>query len=284
MIDLYNDNCLNVLRNMHPNSIDACITDPPYFIDGMGTDWDIGKLEYRISKSQVVGSLPVGMKFDPKQGVKLQEFMTEVATEVFRVLKPGAFFLCFSQGRLYHRMAIALEDSGFEIRDQLIWRREGQAKAFSQDHFIDNMNIPKEEKEKIKASIDGRKTPQLRGISESIVLAQKPKEGTFVSNWLKYGVGLINVTATPNFPSTIFDIPKPNKAEKEGSNHPTMKPVALMEQLIQVFTKPNDTILDCFMGSGTTGVACRETNRSFIGIEINESYFREAEDRIRGRN
>lgn len=280
MIELHNSDCLETLKTIPDNSIDACITDPPYFLDGMGTDWEREKLKDKIKQAEVIGSLPVGMKFSPKQGIELQKFMEKVSAEVYRVLKPGAFFLCFSQGRLYHRMALAIEEQGFEIRDQLIWRREGQAKAFSQDHFVDKMKIPDSQKQVIKDSLSGRKTPQLRGISESIVLAQKPKEGTFVDNWMKYGVGLIDVTATPHFPSTIFDVSKPNKIEKQGSSHPTMKPVELIIQLIQIFTKPNDTILDCFMGSGTTGIACKITDRNFIGVELDNIYFEEAQNRI----
>ena len=67
--------------------------------------------------------------------------MTKVSTEVYRILKPGGFYISFSQGRLYHRMAVAIEDCGFEIRDMLVWKREGQAKAFSQNHFVRKMKI-----------------------------------------------------------------------------------------------------------------------------------------------
>jgi site-specific DNA-methyltransferase (adenine-specific) len=78
------------------------------------------KLQQRKDKAKVIGGLPVGMKFDPQQGKRLQEFMSVVAEKLFRVLKPGGFFLCFSQGRLYHRMVVAIEEAGFEIRDMLI--------------------------------------------------------------------------------------------------------------------------------------------------------------------
>jgi len=62
--------------------------------------------------------------------------------------------------------------------------------------------------------------------------------------------------------------------------HPTQKPVVLMEQVIEMFTKRGDTILDPFMGSGTTGVACKRLGRDFIGMEINEEYFEIAKKRI----
>jgi DNA modification methylase len=62
--------------------------------------------------------------------------------------------------------------------------------------------------------------------------------------------------------------------------HPTQKKVEHIQQYIELHTKENDTILDCFMGSGTTGVACKNTNRNFIGIELNENYFKIAQERL----
>jgi len=67
---------------------------------------------------------------------------------------------------------------------------------------------------------------------------------------------------------------------KEKTKHPTQKPINLMELLIKIHTNENDIILDPFMGSGTTGVACKNLNRKFIGIEKDEAYFNIAKDRI----
>jgi len=69
-------------------------------------------------------------------------------------------------------------------------------------------------------------------------------------------------------------------AEREGKHHPTQKPVALMEYLIKTYTNEHETVLDFTMGSGTTGVACKNTNREFIGIEKDEDYFNIAKSRI----
>ena len=67
---------------------------------------------------------------------------------------------------------------------------------------------------------------------------------------------------------------------KDKRYHPTQKPVELIEKIIQKSSNEGDTVLDPFMGSGTTGVACVNTNRNFIGIEIDEEYFKIAEKRI----
>jgi len=84
------------------------------------------------------------------------------------------------------------------------------------------------------------------------------------------------------YPKTIIEFPKPNNLSKKdlGGFHPTQKPVALMEYLIKTYTNEGETVLDFTMGSGTTGVACKNTNRHFIGIEMDDKYFEIAKDRI----
>lgn len=279
---LFLGDCLEQLKNIEDESVDCIITDPPYFLDGMGSGWNTKELFDKTSKSKVIGSLPVGMKYDKQQGYDLQAFMSKVSEEAFRVLKKGGFFISFSQGRLYHRMAVAIEDSGFEIRDMLVWKREGQAKAFSQNHFVKKMNISDKEKQRIIEDLDGRKTPQLKGQSEPIVLAQKPKDTTFINTWLENGVGLIDTTISLDgkFPGTVMEVPKPNKDER-CVKHLTVKPVKLMEHLVQVFSAPNAVILDPFLGSGTTGVACINTNRQFIGIELDTDFYKASKNRLK---
>lgn len=71
-----------------------------------------------------------------------------------------------------------------------------------------------------------------------------------------------------------------NKEDKKLYKHPTIKPLEIIENLIINSSQENDTILDCFMGSGTTGVACKELNRNFIGIELDKDYFNIAKERI----
>ena len=79
-----------------------------------------------------------------------------------------------------------------------------------------------------------------------------------------------------NYPSEIIEF-----GLDKGSVHPTQKPVALMEYLIKTYSNEGETVLDNCMGSGTTGVACIITNRKFIGIEMDENYYKIAEDRIK---
>jgi site-specific DNA-methyltransferase (adenine-specific) len=77
-----------------------------------------------------------------------------------------------------------------------------------------------------------------------------------------------------------MEVEKPSGEERKESSHMTMKPVRLMEHLVRIFTKEGSTVLDPFMGSGSTGVACVHTGRKFFGIELSPKYFGEAKARL----
>lgn len=286
---IYNADCQVAIKKLPDNSIDCIITDPPYFIDRMGDDWNDEKLNKSAAKSAVVGGLPVGMKFDRKQGENLQKFLEPISEEFMRVLKPGGFCVVFSQGRLYHRTAIALDLAGFEVRDLLGWRYEGQAKAFSQNHFIlKNKNMTEDEKQALIAELEGWKTPQLKPQIEPMVLAQKPREGTFVENYQKWGVGLVNTKETLDgmFPGTVMEVSKKTRANDfdEKIEHMTVKPVELISHLVRLLTREGQTVLDPFMGSGSHGVASLMNSRKFVGFEIEKKYFEISKKRLENIN
>lgn len=284
-IQIFNEDCREGIKRLKDNSIDFIVTDPPYFIDGMGNEWNDKRLQNKSSKSGVIGGLPIGMKFDRMQGVRLQEFMNPLAIEFFRVLKPGGFCIVFSQARLYHRMAMSLDLAGFEIRDMIVWKYEGQAKAFSQTHFIKkDKTLSESQKESLIKELDGMKTPQLKPRIEPMVLAQKPKIGTFIQNWQEYKLGLINSKESLDggFPSNVMEIFKHiRKTESEEKiKHLTRKPVRLISHLIRLFTQEEQIVLDPFFGSGSHAIASLENNRRFIGFEIERRYFEIAQKRI----
>lgn len=251
----------------------------------------------------MVGNLPKGMKFDRKQSKRFHDYYKLVSSEIYRILKPGGAFVSFSSPRLYHSMAMAVEDSGFEIRDMLGWiYTQSQVKAFSQDHIIDkDKHLSTEEKESLKECCKNWKTPQLKPAIEPMCFAVKPIEGRYIDNFQEYGTGLMNVskethtgTAQNYFPSNIlttepietsldklFLISKPSKEEKGVYNtHLSVKPVKLLTHLIQLYTKKGSIILDPFIGSGSTAIACIQTNRHYIGYDINEEYIHITEKRI----
>jgi len=285
--------CLAQMRSLEANSVDMVCTDPPYFLDGLGTDWkgiDRGT-------STVVAKLPKGMKFDRKQSQQFRQFYSEISAEVFRVLKPGGAFLSFSSPRLYHALATAVEDAGFEIRDMIGWvYSQSQAKAFSQDHIIENDKTrTPEEKVRLKALCANWKTPQLKPAIEPICLAVKPIEGRYIDNFERYGTGLMNtgpetkcsgitaanIVTTEEIWEKAFMVPKPTKSEKGDYNtHLSVKPVGLVAHLVTLFTLPDALVLDPFMGSGTTAVACIAAGRRYLGYETNEEYLKIAQRRV----
>lgn len=295
---LINADVLETLPLMPPAWIDAVITDPPYFLDKLDNEWTPERTARRVYKKQTVHNLPPGMKFDPAQGRRFYEWYIEVSRELFRVLKPGGFFFSFSSPRLYHRMACAVEDAGFHIRDCFMWLyTQSQPKAMSLQRFVDRMPMGEAEKAAIKSRLKHWKTPQLKSCFEPILVAQKPCDGTFLDNMLKHQTGLFNTEArigAEMFPANVlvvegveetlnkyFLIPKPT-AEERGSynSHQTVKPLALCEYLIQLCTVAGAVVLDPFLGSGTTIVAARNLGRRYVGIDINPEYVEIAHRRL----
>ena len=274
--------CREGLADMDKNSVSLVLTDPPYFIDGMGDEWDNAALNRRV-KPGVVRGIPIRQKFDHRQGERLQAFLSPIAEQLMQVLRPGGFLLCFSQPRLTHRAATAIESAGFEVRDMIAWRHEGQGKAFTQEHVVRGMHIPEEEKNAIIERLGGRRTPQLRPQFELVVVAQKPREGTFVANWLEHGTGLIDVSdpviQPHRFPGTLLPCPKP----RDRHGHMTTKPVDLCRHLIRIFggeTSGSSVVLDPFTGSGTTGVAALSEGYRFLGFETDPHMATIANQRI----
>jgi len=290
---------LTFLKELPNNSMDMVLTDPPYFYKNLDGAWSGENLNKNISNSHIV--LPRGMKFDRKQGYDFQKFMDEISKEIYRVLKPGGFFLCFSSPRLYHRLVVAIEDNGFEIRDMIGWLyNKSQVKAFSQNHIIDKDKIMTNvEKSELKEKLENHRTPQLKPAFEPICIAMKPIEGRFIDNVREWGTGLMDCSQRvgdnqDKFPSNVmatnrlnpdiekyFLVPKPSKSEKgENNTHLTVKPIELCEHLIKLFSTEESIILDCFMGSGTTAISCINTYRHFCGCDKSQEYVDIANDRI----
>lgn len=406
-VDLYHGNCLNEMKKISDNSVDSIVTDPPYGISFMGKEWD--------------HSVP----------------SKEIWKECFRVLKPGGHLLAFAGTRTQHRMAVNIEDAGFEIRDMIAWvYGSGFPKSMNISKAIDkaagaerevvgqNQDILKKQSKDLKegkrkilesynSSNDNNRNNGFKTVSaditapatnnakkwdgwgtalkpalEPITVARKPlSEKTIVANVLKHGTGGLNIDdcrvlldldhdksqlrtmnrnirendgwgmstvsgdtpivvnengrfpanfihdgsdeVTERFPLTnkqavsktdnksgwqssyvggevskpkerilylddqnggsaarFFYCAKVSKKERnEGltntsNTHPTVKPIALMRYLVKLVTPKNGTVLDPFMGSGTTGKSALQEGMNFIGIELNDKYFQVAKERI----
>jgi len=293
---------IEILRKIEDNSIDVVLTDPPYFLDKLDNNWKYDNVENKKNQ-YTIKSLPAGMKFSKDQGKNFYNWYIEIAREVKRILKPGGFFFSFSSPRLYHRMASAVDDVEMDIRDCFLWLyTQNQAKAMSLNHFIDKMDINDNEKILLKEKFEGWKTPQIKTCFEPIVMAQKPSDGTFLNNMINHNVGLLNTNIKVGdnmFPANIFTIDnvneiidktflikKPTRIEKgEFNDHKTVKPVEICEHLIKLSAFNKDaTILDPFVGSGTTAVAAKNLGLNYIGIDMNPEYVDIARKRLEMTN
>lgn len=292
-IHIENADCIEYLKTFELNSIDCIITDPPYFIDKLDHKWSADDIN-SDKKNSHIKHLPKGMKFDKKQVKQLYDYYLELSQLLFDKLKPGGYFLSFSSPRLYHAIAMACDIAGFEIRDMINWTyTQTMPKGMSVTHLINKMDISEEEKTSLVEEYKDFKTPQIKSCFEPICVAMKPTgKLTFIKNELNFKTGLIdfsqkvgvdkdrvpaNIITTEEYNETYdknFLVTKPNKKEKgEHNSHITVKPIQLIEHLIKIFSKKNSLIVDPFLGSGTTALACKNTNRNCIGIEINPEYY-----------
>ncbi len=146
MHELHHGNCLDILRTLPDASVDAVVTDPPYGLSFMGKRWD-----YDVP------------------GVEIWE-------QCLRVLKPGGYLLAFAGTRTQHRMAVRIEDAGFEIRDMIAWM---YGSGFPKSHNLQDDR-------------QGWGTA-LKPAMEPITMARKPFKGTVADNVQAYGTGAINI-------------------------------------------------------------------------------------------
>ena len=193
---LYCGDCIEVMRSLDECSVDAIVTDPPYGIGFMGKGWD--------------------------SAVPSEEW----AAECLRVLKPGGHLIAFAACRTVHRLAVAVEDAGFEIRDQIAWLQwQGFPKSLDVSKAIDAFHGAERKVININSNLTGRTRPignpvrftgeisdnsitapatkeakqwagwgtALKPSQEPAILARKPLEGTVAENVLKWGVGGLNI-------------------------------------------------------------------------------------------
>ena len=366
---LLNGDCIEEMQKLIDDGVqvDSVVTDPPYHLQSIVKRF--GKEGSAPAQEGTDGAFSRASKgFMGKEwdGGDIA-FRPETWELAMKLLKPGGHILAFSASRNYHRMAVAIEDAGFEIRDQMMWL---YGSGFPKSH-----NIGKGVDKKLgnNTEWEGWGTA-LKPAHEPIAVGRKPlSESSNVNNVLKHRTGGINIDGcrieggrfpanvmhdgsdvivnqfpntksgklTPDMnikPSTgwpsgsrsdrvkntfngdegsaarFFYCPKTSKSERHsnlddhetsvGANgnkwtdqdyrkgetkptterkntHPTVKPVELMKYLCRLVTPKGGTVLDPFMGSGSTGMAAKDEGFDFIGIEKEEEYFKICESRIK---
>jgi hypothetical protein len=306
-VRLYHGDCLDVLPTLAAGSVDAVVTDPPYGLEFMGRDWDHG-----------VPGVPYWLA-------------------VLVVLKPGGYMLAFGGTRTYHRLACAVEDAGFEVRDCLMWlygsgfpKGRGCLKPAWEPILlcrkpgprvlplgVDECRMPCDEDRTRPArtpnGIYGNGNGTNHTTSDShpagrwpanvvhdggeevleafAAFGSKDTRDGMVNNRGGDGAGYMKgwkgaeqspaVYGDRGTAARFFYTAKASKAERgEGNNHPTVKPLALLEWLVRLVCPPGGLVLDPFAGSATTGVACLRTGRRFVGVEKDAGYHEIARKRL----
>ena len=156
---------------LRDNSVDAVVTDPPYLISFMSKEFD-------RQHNGLEGK---------NEGQQMQLWHTQWLTEAYRVLKPGGSMLVMGGTRTFHRLACAIEDSGFIIKDCLMYfYGSGFPKAQDLTNMLKKRGINTDE-------YSGMKVGGIKPAYEPIIWAVKPPEGSYVDNILKHGVGFVNV-------------------------------------------------------------------------------------------
>ena len=173
---LLTGDCLDVLATLEPDSVDACVTDPPYGIGFTGREWDtftpesVAKLADQKrgfdrrepnpnlrGRSEWLAGAKVQYDRSAAASLKFQAWTQQWAEAVWRVLKPGAHAVVCAAPRMAHRVTCGLEDAGFEIRDSLLWLYGSS--------FPKSLNLP------------GGRGTALKPAYEPVILARKPLGG-----------------------------------------------------------------------------------------------------------
>lgn len=195
-VDLHAGDCVEIMRSMKADSIDASVTDPPYHFASIIKRW---------SKSAASDSVSTGAMGRHSRGFMGQSwdggdvaFQPETWAAVLRVLKPGAHLVAFGAPKNEHRLTCAIEDAGFEIRDKLMWvfgvgfpKSHDAEKAMNKATDVDFF---REATETAADKWSGWGTA-LKPAYEPIVLARKPLAGTVQENLREFGTGAINIDA-----------------------------------------------------------------------------------------
>ena len=217
-VKLYNDDCLNVLKDIEDNSIDLVVTDPPYEVITGGRNGGVkGKPSGILTENKQL------MKSIPKADLWL--------SECFRVMKDGTHIYIMTNTLNLTNYLNIINSVGFKLHNLLVWNKNNTT---PNRWYMKNCEYV----------IFARK-----GFAKSI---NNPSSQT-----------------VHNFDNIIGN-----------KKHPTEKPVDLMKLYVENSSQVGDTVLDPFMGSGSTGVACKELGRNFIGVELDKQYFDIATKRI----
>jgi len=246
MIDLRLGDCLEVMKTIESNSIDAIIADPPY--GTTACKWD-SVIDFKLMWEQLN-----------------------------RIIKPNGAIVLFGS----EPFSSALRISNIKnYRYEWFWDRCNKGNSLNAKkqpmRHIELISIFYKKQPTYNPILSDKRKDQIRYNNIPRSKKNQPKTTGKVKHSNRFDNRVIPLDK--DYPTHFlkFSLPSANK----GRLHPTQKPIPLMEYLIRTYTNETETVLDFTMGSGSTGVACVNLKRNFIGIELDENYFNIAEMRIK---
>ena len=282
--------CREHLPHLDDGSIELLLSDIPYGI--AMDDWDV---LHRNQNSALLGKSPAQegkaafkrrgkpingwSRSDRNIGKEDEAWCRSWAHMVFPKLKNGGSVLLFGARRTIHRAVNAFEDSGFLLKDMLAWKKK------SAYHRAQRVSVVFQRRGLVAAAEQwkGWRLGNLAPMFEPIAWLTKPYRigGTIADNVLEHGVGAMNTDACQHHGVGATNVFEFGFAKNEKRVHEAQKPIGLISVLIELTTREGQTVLDPFMGSGTTAVAARGLKRHFVGFEAVEGFHKAACERLR---
>ena len=281
--------CREHLPNLADESVELFLSDIPYGISL--DDWDI---LHNNTNSALLGQSPAQVgksafkrrgkpingwsQADRNIGLEYQQWCQGWAEMALPKMKNGASLFVFGARRTIHRVINAFEDSGFLLKDMLVWKKAAAHHRAQRLSIVFNRRGLEAEAE----AWEGWRLGNLAPAYEPIAWFVKPYKigGTIADNVLQHQVGAMNVgdcQIEGGNPTNILEF---GFRKDEERIHEAQKPLSLIEFLIKLTTVEDQVVLDPFMGSGTTAVAAKRLNRQFIGFERIPEFHQAALNRL----
>lgn len=249
---LFLGDCIEVLKAIPSNSIDCLISDPPYNISGYDHKKQIGWLKSNNFWKKEKAFKKIDEKWDKFSDDDYESFTIAWLTEIKRILKPNGNIAIFGSYHNIYKIGYLIEKLELKTINSIIWYKRNAFPNVTQRMFCEST-------EQIIWCVNESK----KNAKNWTFNYQKMKE-------LNGGVQMRN----------LFDVPLTKQSEREFGKHPSQKPLEVINNLVLALTNEGDTVLDCFLGSGTTAVSALQHKRNFVGIEQNFDYLRIAEKRL----
>lgn len=254
-VELYVGDCLQVLTYLRERGtlVDLVFADPPYFLSNGGVTCRSGRM-VSVDKG----------RWDRSRGVEADHhFHLEWLQACRAVMRPDATIWVSGTMHVIHSVGYAMQRLGFKLLNEIVWFKVNPPPNLSTRYFTHSHEL-----------------------LLWAALSQRSRH-TFHYQEMKAEAGgrqmksLWPIVTEEALPETVWAVQPPRRSEKQYAQHPTQKPLALLERIVRATSNPGDLVLDPFSASGTTGVAAVRLGRRYIGIEIDQDYAEASARRLR---